>query len=1287
MKRNLFFAILMLAAVSASAVTTNRILVVGNSYSSTIFDENYREFHHLFMLRDLINSSSNHYAVIDGSILGGKGFQYHWEQSDLSQQGASISNYTLLDWGNGSTTNRILGLEAAVPADRQGNYDWVFMQDHSQTAGLTNDLRVTNYTISDRPRFDEFSSKFHALITNQGAQVCFYTTWAKTDFEETAEILLPDSAFDLVAGEGLRSQASYDQMYWDKAAELGCKAAPMGRAVKRSIEEFPTMDDKIEQMRLFYDDDGSHPATFARYMAVCTFYAAVYEESPEGLPYVPPGYVPAGVNGANDIRPITTNECRRLQRVAWDTYQRYFVWSNPPTVTVTASVYRVGHTNAAIHFTAYASDDSAITDYEWSFSDGTVTNGASLTNVTHVFTNAGTYDVWCRVTDSSNETDRAGKFITVDDIKPVLDEVQVPAALSVKLLFNEDMDPVTGTNLAHFSIDHGVVIDQALVAGSSISLNLQSPLQTGVTYSVTVTNVQDFYGNTMDATNQTFVYEVVYFDDIVFDFGSASYVTTGHFNNVTSAGVGLKVTDALTTSGRTTRIDLSITNDFAGIKTAGYLDDSVYPVSAQRDSFYLDGGHLSGSNDNAWLLIEDLNPFKSYNFSFYASATNASYQQAFYKIGSQSVSIDAAGKSNETAVIYDVMPDALGNVSIEIYAPEATDYGHLSALKIQETPPTVYSDLPLVADTYVDPNNSGDFSGNDYVRVQYNSDTNVQERFLCRFDASGMTELPVEASFWLAFHENSNTRDDPITLAVYGLNDGDADESWNESTVNWQTCPADAGGAGNLLDTNRATKLGSFSRLWTTNDFGTQFQMTDLTSTSLVSFLRQDTDGQVTLLVIGETDTGSTLSFASDEHDWFLGPALRVEYFKGTNIVTTTSSLSVPEGSTNSFGVRLGAQPDQSVTVSVVRVSGDSDISVSSGSSLVFTTNNWSTDQFVVLSAAEDDDWFNSNAVIRCTAPRAPVADVTATEADNEENPAYLLPFTETFETNPVTMAGTPGAVDGQHGWSGDGSVQSTTARDAQALALSDGRALHTFLGSPTNIWISFYLYGNPFESAPSRIDADSTAVLFVNTNGHLVAYSNTTPVELSASVSNGWNKIEIAADYVSKVWNLSLNGIEAASGFGFYSDQSAFNALQFTEMSTNAAYVDDVHISDTADTSDTDSDTLPDAWEESYFGGLEVSPDDPASNSAYTVQQCYIAGLDPTDPQAEFRLSTIESSFSSSVLQWQNTSGRVYSVWWTSNLFSGFQLLESNFTGGAFTDSVHDANDKGFYKIDVRVE
>ena len=105
-------------------------------------------------------------------------------------------------------------------------------------------------------------------------------------------------------------------------------------------------------------------------------------------------------------------------------------------------------------------------------------------------------------------------------------------------------------------------------------------------------------------------------------------------------------------------------------------------------------------------------------------------------------------------------------------------------------------------------------------------------------------------------------------------------------------------------------------------------------------------------------------------------------------IAVSNAQLSVTEGSTATFTVRLSTEPTASVTVTLT-TSGDSDITANL-TTLTFTTTNWDTAQTVTLTAAADDDALDGTATITHTATSTDSAynsitsTVTATEADND---------------------------------------------------------------------------------------------------------------------------------------------------------------------------------------------------------------------------------------------------------------------------------------------------------------
>ena len=100
--------------------------------------------------------------------------------------------------------------------------------------------------------------------------------------------------------------------------------------------------------------------------------------------------------------------------------------------------------------------------------------------------------------------------------------------------------------------------------------------------------------------------------------------------------------------------------------------------------------------------------------------------------------------------------------------------------------------------------------------------------------------------------------------------------------------------------------------------------------------------------------------------------------------VVTPLSLSIDEGSTQTFTVRLLKTPQSPGTSTVSHISGDIDISIQSGTTLNFDSSNYMTHQPLTLIAAEDADPINGSATIQVAAPGYITTLVTAIEADND---------------------------------------------------------------------------------------------------------------------------------------------------------------------------------------------------------------------------------------------------------------------------------------------------------------
>jgi hypothetical protein len=81
---------------------------------------------------------------------------------------------------------------------------------------------------------------------------------------------------------------------------------------------------------------------------------------------------------------------------------------------------------------------------------------------------------------------------------------------------------------------------------------------------------------------------------------------------------------------------------------------------------------------------------------------------------------------------------------------------------------------------------------------------------------------------------------------------------------------------------------------------------------------------------------------------------------------------------------------------------------------------------------------------------------------------------------------------------------------------------------------------------------------------------------------------------------------------------------------------------------------------------------------------QEYIAGTDPTNTTSGFTAAQTTRN----TITWSTVSGRVYSVYWSTNLVKGFQPLETNipWTQGSFTNATPDSR-VNHYQIKIRME
>jgi hypothetical protein len=180
---------------------------------------------------------------------------------------------------------------------REQRWDFVVLQDQS-TLG-------TNFYIDAKPRvssdemFRPYADAWTAEVRKTGAISVFYLTWARKASPQ--------------------DQAALNSAYVRAAKANDARVAPVGIAWARVRREDPTID--------LFLPDGSHPSPAGSYLAACTFYAALFNESPVGMPATIDG---APVNPETGVpepaRPgllvdISPDVARVLQDAAWEAWK------------------------------------------------------------------------------------------------------------------------------------------------------------------------------------------------------------------------------------------------------------------------------------------------------------------------------------------------------------------------------------------------------------------------------------------------------------------------------------------------------------------------------------------------------------------------------------------------------------------------------------------------------------------------------------------------------------------------------------------------------------------------------------------------------------------------------------------------------------------------------------------------------------------------------------------------------------------------------------------------------
>ena len=177
----------------------------------------------------------------------------------------------------GATLQGHLSGGTAVPKIRGSDWDFVVLQEQSQTP-------LEAYGRHDR--FYPAVRGFVPVIRENDSIPMLFMTWQR-----------PDTPFE--AKEWIDS-------YLFVGKQTGCEVAPAGIAFERAKRAIPGWNP--------YADAGGHPTPAGTYLAACTFYAAVFDRDPSGLPST------VTTAGGTTIR-VPPAEAAVLQKCAFEAVQ------------------------------------------------------------------------------------------------------------------------------------------------------------------------------------------------------------------------------------------------------------------------------------------------------------------------------------------------------------------------------------------------------------------------------------------------------------------------------------------------------------------------------------------------------------------------------------------------------------------------------------------------------------------------------------------------------------------------------------------------------------------------------------------------------------------------------------------------------------------------------------------------------------------------------------------------------------------------------------------------------
>ncbi len=468
---------------------------------------------------------------------------------------------------------------------------------------------------------------------------------------------------------------------------------------------------------------------------------------------------------------------------------------------------------------------------------------------------------------------------------------------------------------------------------------------------------------------------------VLIDLGASERQMAGNWNNITTLTIGEKITNLIDENGMATGISIHIDDDFLfisgqddSIEDEGVVLNAEWPANAIIDGFQLEGSRL-GTNDTAGIYLDGLDNGRTYTITCTGSST-----------------LRRSGVTEDGAQLYvrsdnDLYNDsglsAVRNSGLNIYGQKNT----FSSLLADDSG-FIHVDVSAVAGSPFAVLNLAELAWNDGV------------------DHSIIVDLgPVDGQTVAGFHNNlhdvsggSNLNacvevDGTVTAVSCGVVGGASFDSAVATFPALHPYPASAHFDGFRTQGQAAIE---FTGLAPSNRYavylhgyvvGGNARSYYRADTAVAMQINTDNEDEIALLedLMPAADGSLRINVERSMHpesaEGFIS-VVELRYEESVLLECNTSSLTISEGGSASFQVRLTEAPYAPLGVSFA-LSGDPDFSISNPEPL-FTAENYDQWQTVTVAAGEDTDVLFGSATLTVILANGHQQSLALDETDND---------------------------------------------------------------------------------------------------------------------------------------------------------------------------------------------------------------------------------------------------------------------------------------------------------------